>query len=189
MQESSGRLPVVDTVIEEPAMDASPALTPAAPARGTRPSRAVLATIAAIVLLVLVALVLAVAAPTTPSTYAPGTPEAAFQGFYAAWGSGDLETAYGYLSSDVTHEMTLSDYRQADAEQSWLHDQQRRLVLQGVDITGERAVLHVRVDEFNPGGLGGNRYSYDRAVRLAREGGDWRIDEPLVGIESVAYKY
>ena len=170
-------------------MDASPALTPAAPARGTRPSRAVMVAIAAIVALVLVALGLAVAAPTQPATYAPGTPQAAFQGFYSAWGTGDVETAYGFLSSGVTHDLTLSAYRQADAEQSWQRDQQRRLILQGADITGDHAVLHLRVDEFAQGGLSGNRYSYDRTVRLAREGGSWRIDEPLVGIESIAYKY
>lgn len=170
-------------------MDASPAHGPAAPARGTRPSRAVLATVVAVVALVLVALAMAVAAPSRPADYAPGTPEAAFQEFYAAWGSGDVDAAYGYLSSNVTRDLTLIDYRQADGEQSWQRDQQRRLVLQGVDVTGDRALLHVRIDEFSRGGLTGDRYSYDRTVRLAREGGSWRIDEPLVGIESIAYKY
>ena len=170
-------------------MDASPALPPAAPDRGSRPSRAVLATVVAIVALVLVALVLAVAAPSQPAAYAPGTPEAAFQDFYDAWGSGDVDGAYGYLSSNVARALTLSEYRQADTEQSWQRDQQRRLVLQGVDVTGDRAVLHVRIDEFSDGGLAGDRYASDRTVRLVREAGSWRIDEPLLGIESIAYKY
>ena len=39
------------------------------------------------------------------------------------------------------------------------------------------------------GGLGGDRYSQDRSVRLVRENGVWLIDEPLVGIESVGYEY
>ena len=158
------------------------------PGRGGIP-RSMLLAGAAIAALIVVAVFVVVVSPDRPATYAAGTPEAAFQAFYAAWEDGDTDGAYGALSSAVAADLDRSEYRRMDAEQAWQRDQDRRLVLLGVDITGERAVLKVRVDEFNGGGFGGGRYSFDRSVLLVREDGTWRIDEPLVGIESVAYGY
>lgn len=151
--------------------------------------RSVLLAVAGIVALVVLALFVAVAIPDRPTEYPAGSAEAAFQDFYEAWETSDIETAYGLLSPDVTSELSLSEYRRLDAEQSWQRDQDRRVVLLGVDLTGDRAVLHVRVDEFAESRLGGQRYSFERSVRLAREGGTWLIDEPLVGIESAGYGY
>ncbi len=141
----------------------------------------------AIIALVVVALIVAVALPNRPTDYAAGSPEAAFQDFYEAWETGDIEAAYSHLSSAVTAEMTLSEYRRMDADWSWQRDQGRRLVLLNVDVTGERATLHVRVDDFYQGGLSGQRNSYERSVRLVRERGSWLIDEPLLGIESTVH--
>jgi hypothetical protein len=83
--------------------------------------------------------------------------------------------------------MTLAEYRRLDAEQAWQRDQDRRVLLLGADLIGDRANLRLRIDEFSQGGLGGNRYSSERTIRLVREGGVWLIDEPIVGIENVAY--
>ena len=143
----------------------------------------------AIAALVVIALVVALVLPDTPATYPAGSPEAAFQDFYAAWESGDLDTAYAGLSTAVAADLDRTEYRRLDAEQRWQRDQDRRLVLLGVDVDGERAVLRLRVDSFSGGGLSGDRYSEERSIRLVREAGAWRIDEPLVGIESVAYAY
>jgi len=150
--------------------------------------RSILVVGGAIVALVVLALVVVLAVPRQPTTYAAGTPEAAFQAFYKAWEDGDLEAAYGHLSSNVARDLTLAEYRRLDAEQSWQRDQDRRLVLMGADVSGERATLHIRIDE-RAGGLGGDRVSSERSVRLVREDDAWRIDQPLVGIESVAYGY
>jgi hypothetical protein len=164
--------------------------TTAAPSAGSaRFPRSVLLVGAAIAALVIIALVVAVALPRTPVTYPAGSPEAAFQDYYSAWESGDIEAAYRHLSPGVTADLDLSTYRRLDSEQSWQRQQDRRLVLQGVDVTGERAVLHLRVDEFSGGGLGGQRSSFERSVRLVRQDGAWLIDEPLAGIESIAYAY
>ena len=162
---------------------------------GSRPTgsgafpRSVLLIGAAIVALVVVALIVAVALPNRPTDYAAGSPEATFQDFYEAWEAGDVEAAYGHLSSTVKAELSLAEYRRMDADWSWQRDQGRRLVLLSVDLTGERATLHVRVDEFYQGGLSGQRSSYERSVRLVRELGTWLIDEPLLGIEPVPYQY
>ena len=48
----------------------------------------------------------------------------------------------------------MNEYRNRDSERSWQRDQDRRLVLLGADVTGERALLNLRVDEFIGGGLG-----------------------------------
>lgn len=170
-------------------MDERPETTTAPSTRSAGFPTSVLLVGVGIVALIVIALIVAVALPNRPTDYPAGSPEAAFQDFYEAWETGDIEAAYGHLSSDVTAELSLSEYRRLDGEQSWQRDQDRRLVLLGVDVTADRAVLHVRVDQFSEGGLGGERYSFERSVRLTRESGTWLIDEPLVGIELVAYGY
>ncbi len=159
----------------------------AAPTGSASFPRSVLLIGAAIVALVVTALIVAVALPNRPTDYAAGSPEAAFQDFYEAWEAGDVEAAYGHLSSTVTADLSLTEYRRMDTDWSWQRDQGRRLVLLSVDLTGERATLHIRVDEFYQGGLSGQRNSYERSVRLVRELGTWLIDEPLIGIESAGH--
>ncbi len=166
----------------------TPIATGAPAARGGVP-RSMLLVGAAIGTLIVIALIVVLVVPDRPADYAPGSPEATFQSFYAAWEGGDTDAAYDALSAGVMADLDRNEYRRLDAEQAWQRDQDRRLVLLGVDVTGERAVLHVRVDEFAGGGIGGGRYSFERSVLLVREDGEWRIDEPLVGIESVAYGY
>jgi len=164
----------------------------APPDKGARFPRSVLFAGVGIVVLVMIALIVAVALPNRPTDYAAGSPEAAFQDFYEAWQADDIEGAYGHLSKAVTKDLSLSEYRRMDTDWSWQRDQDRRLVLLGADITDDRATLHVRVDEFSDGGMGGiggQRYSSERSVRLALEGGAWLIDEPLIGIEPAGYGY
>lgn len=159
--------------------------SPSAPSVGL--PRSVLVAGVAIAALIGIAVLVAVVLPARPTEYAAGSPEAAFQDFYRAWEDRDIDAAYGHLSSTVTRQLSPSQYRIADSDQAWQRDQERRLVLLGSEVTGDRAVLDIRVDEFSGGGIGGQRYSYDRSVRLVRENGTWLIDEPLVGIESVGY--
>lgn len=154
-----------------------------------RVPRAALVVGGAIVALIVLALVVVLAVPKGPTAYDPGSPEAVFQTFYQAYEAGDVEGAYALLSSGVKNQMTLAEYRRLDADQAWQRDQDRRVVLLRADPTGDRANLLLRIDQFSQGGLGGNRYSYERTIRLVRAGGMWLIDEPIVGIESVAYGY
>ena len=166
----------------------SPGAVPSKPAKARVP-RAVLVVGGAIVTLIALALVVVLALPKGPTTYAPGSPEAAFQAFYQSFEAGDVEGAYELLGSSVTDELTPAEYRGLDAEQGWQRDQDRRVLLLGVDVTGDRANLRLRIDEFSQGGLGGNRYSSERTIRLVREDGAWLIDEPIVGIENVSYGF
>jgi hypothetical protein len=170
-------------------MDERPDITGAPADKAARFPKSVLFASVGIVALVVIALVIALALPNRPTEYPAGSPEAAFQDFYGAWETNDLEAAYGHFSPAVTKDLSLSEYRRMNSDWSWQRDQDRRLVLLGADVTGDRAVLHVRVDEFTEGALGGQRNSFERPVRLALENGAWLIDEPLIGIESVGYGY
>lgn len=162
----------------------------AAPSARRGGSRATLLVGGAIVALIAIATLVAVAGPRSPTVYQPGSPEAAFQSFYRAFEQGDVEGAYRYLASSVRDQLTLTEYRQLDSEQGWQRDEDRRVVLLGSDLTGDTGILRLRIDYFSSGGvLGGNRYSNDRTIRLAREDGAWLIAEPIVGLENVAYGY
>jgi hypothetical protein len=167
------------------------------PSPGTAPSkaaqvrvpRAVLVVGGAIVALIALALIVVLAVPRGPTAYVPGSPEAAFQAFYQAFEAGDVEGAYELLGSSVTDQVTLAEYRRLDDDQGWQRDQDRRVLLLGADVTGDRANLRLRIDEFSQGGLGGNRYSSERTIRLVREDGAWLIDEPIVGIENASHGF
>ncbi|MDQ2965084.1 MAG: hypothetical protein M3R57_04495 [Chloroflexota bacterium] len=156
------------------------------PERPSR-SRSIIVIGGAISALIVVAAAIIVVGSRGPTVYPADSPEAAFQAYYAAYEIGDVEAAYGQFSSDVQGRISLHEYRRMDAEGSWQRDQERRVVLERVDRSGDRTTLRVRADYFSPGGLGGNTWSSDYNIRLVREGGAWRIDDALVGLELATY--
>jgi hypothetical protein len=166
----------------------APSVDPSTPARARIPT-AGLVVLGAIVALIGVAVVLVLADPKGPTSYEPGSPEAAFQSFVQAGEAGDPEGAHALFSSSIKAEVTLAEYRRVSAEHEWQRDESRRVVLLGTDVTGDRASLHLRIDQFNGGGLGAARTSYERTIRLIRERGAWLIDEPIVGVEYVSYGF
>ena len=163
-------------------------IDPPRPARARIP-RVGLVVVGAIVALIALALVLVIAVPKGPTTYDPGSPEAAFQAFFHAYEAGDVDGAHALLSSSVKQQLTLAEYRRLDAEHGWQRDEDRRVVLLRTDISGDRASLHLRIDQFSGGGLGAARNSQDRTIRLVRENQAWFIDEPIVGVEYVAFGF
>jgi hypothetical protein len=143
---------------------------------------------------IVVGAVLAIAAigaiilrPTAPAVYRAGSPEAAFQSYLIEYDAGDLDAAYTRFSASVRSQHSFPDYRQVVSNFAWQDADDRRVVLDGVDRTGDTAVLHIRVERFTADGLGGNRTSYEQAIRLVHEVGAWKIDELLAGVESAAY--
>lgn len=149
--------------------------------------RSILAAGVGLVALVGLALIVGLVVPRGPTAYPAGSPEAAFQAYYDAWEARDLETALSHFSPAIRADLDLATYKRLDTEQSWQRDQDRRIVLLGVDLGDDVATLHVRVDEFYPGAFGGGRSSFERSVQMARTDGTWTIDEPLVGIEPAGY--
>ncbi len=149
--------------------------------------RSVIVTIGALIALAVLAVAVVTIRPSGAPVYPPDSPEAAFQSYLIAWEADDLETAYGYFSTTVRATVSLTEYRRMAADFAWQRDQERRVVLDGVNRSAERATLRLRIEEFSDDGLGGNRYSSDREIRLVLEAGAWKIDEPLAGVDSTGY--
>jgi hypothetical protein len=124
-----------------------------------------------------------------PAVYEPGTPEAAFQSYLAAWEAGDHEAAYATFSYRIRESTPIATYRRMAGERGWQHEQERRIALVDSRVQGDHASLDLRVDEFSPGALGGNRWSWDKTIILVREDGAWRIDDLLRGLDHVDQTY
>jgi hypothetical protein len=140
----------------------------------------------AVILAVAAVAILAVALTVRPApSYPADSPEAAFQAYYTAWEARDLDTAYGLLSERVRAQVTADRYWQDDRDYGWSRDQGRRVVLVGSHVTGDRAALHLRVDEASQGGPFGatDTWSWDTNVVLVREDGAWHVDNYLAGLE------
>lgn len=133
--------------------------------------------------LVMLAIVVAVVLPERTTTYPAGSPEARFQAFYTAWEARELDTAYALLSDEVRASITPAEYRRMDDEMTWVRSEDRRVLLLASDVSTDRAVLDVRIETFSSGGFGGQRYGYEQAIRLVREGGEWFVDQALLGVE------
>lgn len=150
-------------------------------------ARPVLVAVGVIAVIITIGLVVVLIRPSGPSTYPVGSPEAAFQAQLTAYDANDLETAYSYFSRAVRSAMSLAGYRQAASDFSWQQQQDRRVVLKDVVVDGERAVISLRIEQFDQGAFGGGRSSSDRDVRMVREPEGWRVDEAVVGVESAPY--
>ncbi len=171
-----------------PAAPAGP-IVPANPgvstAHGTR--RTVLILGGVILTLAAVGLIVVLLTGRSAATYPAGSPEAAFQGYLAAWQAGDLEGAYAHLSPRVRALATVDEYRAMDRDYGWGRDEDRRVVLTAARITGDRARLDLRVESHGTGGLfgGADTWSENRSVTLVRDGNEWYVDEYLAGIDPV----
>jgi hypothetical protein len=172
-------------------MEASTTTGPVETTPGTAgASRSILLIAAIVIGIVVVAVLVVIAASRPPTTYPAGSPEATVQGFLAANDDGDPETAYAFFSQSVRDSMSVEEYRRAWTDYGWEREQDRRVVLEEVDLRDTRATVHLRVDVYSGGGpFGSSRYTYERSVGLVREEGTWRIDEPLVGLEPIPYYY
>lgn len=155
-----------------------------------RPSRSILLIAGIVIGIVVVAVLVVLAASRPPATYPAGSPEATIQGFLTANDEDDVEAAYAFFSESVRGSLTVSEYRRLWTDFSWQREEDRRVVLEQTDMRDTRATVHLRVDVYSGGGpFGSSRYTYERSVGLVREDDAWRIDELLVGLEPVGYKY
>ena len=155
--------------------------------RAPNPGRQILIIGAVLLALVVGTVVTVLAVGSREESYPPGTPEGALQRYLQAFEDEDFETAYSYFSSEVQDEMSLDEFEEAtEYYGSPAPEIERRVRVDRVEETDDGAVVHLTVEEFYGGGGpfgGGGTYSYPREVRMVREGGDWKIDEPLLGLE------
>lgn len=121
-----------------------------------------------------------------PTTFPADSPEGTVQRHLAAFEDGDFEAAHAYFSSEVRSELDLDAYERLTREYGMYPlDTSRRVLFDRTETDGDRAQVHLTVEEYYGGGPfgGGETYRSPREIRLVREDGGWRIDQPLVGIE------
>lgn len=135
---------------------------------------------------VVAVLIVVVLGDRPPAPYPPGTPEAALQGYVSAWEDDDLEAAYAYFSTGVKGTLPFEQYRQVARDQGNFSGapQQRRVTIDRVELDGERAEVYLSIAYSIDGGpFFGGGYRDTRTIHLLKEAGDWKIDDPLLGLE------
>jgi hypothetical protein len=125
-----------------------------------------------------------------PTTFPADSPEGVVQRHLAAFEDGDFETAHALFSSDVQADMDLETYERTAREYGgYQGGPSRRILFDRTDLDGDVARVHLTVEEYYSGGPfgGGETYRSAREIRLIREGGSWKIDDPLIGLDPAPF--
>jgi hypothetical protein len=115
-----------------------------------------------------------------PPAYEPGTPEAAMQGYLAAWENNDPGAAYDFFSNSIKATVSREDYVVQSGAFGEV-GQNRATFIDRVEGDDSQVTVFLTVEEYYGDGLG-ESYSSQRTVRMVHEDG-WKIDELLVGLE------
>lgn len=137
------------------------------------------------VLVALAVIAVVVLGSRDATSFAADTPEGVVQRHLAAVEGEDYETAWGYLSAAVQSDLSLDEYRRAVRDYGSYRIGSRRVLFDRSEVDGDRARVWLTVEEYYDGGPfgGANTYRSTREIGLVREGGEWRIDDPLIGLE------
>lgn len=141
-------------------------------------------------LVVVAAAVVLLLGSREPTTFPADSPEGVVQRHLAAFEDGDYEAAYAFFSADVQSDVDLETYERTAREYGgYLGDTSRRILFDRTDVEGDLARVHLTVEEYYGGGPfgGGETYRSEREIRLIREDGAWKIDDPLIGLEPAPF--
>lgn len=134
-------------------------------------------------LVVVVTLVLAMDTAAHPE-FEPGTPEAALGDYLADFEAGDFTAAYMRFSGSVREQWEPGAYRVAARSSRLSTDRStRRVLVEGSDVDGDVALVRMTFETFLSNGLDSETVRDSRAIRMVREDGVWRIDEPLIWLD------
>ena len=136
-----------------------------------------------VVLTVVTIAVVLLAGDREAAEFADDSPEAALQRYLAAYEDGDLDEAHAYFSAEVRQRMDLDAYQRAVDSWGIEFQADRSVLFDSTSGSGDRVELHLIVEEFSGGGISGETYRSPRDVRLVREGGEWKLDQALVGLD------
>ena len=142
----------------------------------------------AIAAVVVVALTLVFLLPRSEPSYPPGSPEAAFQAYLAAFDAGDIEAAYAAFSPRVRARWTYDAYvREADMSGSYAGGR-RVYIDRVVRIGDEQATLHLTIEWMSGAGLTtSRRYERDVRIRMVSVDGTWYVDQALIGTQQAFF--
>lgn len=155
----------------------------------SRSARSVTVIAGLVLLLVIVAVVISLTFESTgPASYPAGSPESAFQRYFRAFDEGDTETAYSFFTARVRNQMSYDDftwYAGTSTQYQKPAEFDTVVRIERVERTDERAILHLTVEEVSGSGINVNRYTFERRIRMLQEEGNWKLDEPLIGVDSL----
>jgi hypothetical protein len=154
--------------------------------RGSTRGYGIVAAVCVLILLIAAAVILVVG--RQPASFAAGSPEAELQAYLSAYGTGDLEGAYSYFSKDVQRSMSFAQFRMSAGEYRWQDDEDRRMLLDtSRTIAPDRVALDITIEYRSTSIFGTSRWTQPLTVRMVREDGSWRLDDPLIGTEPAPY--
>jgi hypothetical protein len=122
-----------------------------------------------------------------PTAYPAGTPEAALQDYLRAWEARDFDATWASFTTDARARTTWEEYRnQVVAHGTWAQPPNgpiRRVFIDRTTVRGDRAELALTIEETWIQGLSASRNHYALTLTMAREGGTWRLDQLMYGLE------
>lgn len=141
-----------------------------------------------IVALVLVSVaVVLLAGARQRQEFAAGTPEAAVQAYLDAWEEEDAEAAWAFFSTAVQERYTFENYERAVSDYHLYQypdgGPNRSVYIDGVDGSGDQVTVQLTVEEYYGDGLNTSSYRSPRGVRMVREGGAWKLADPLIWLD------
>lgn len=132
-----------------------------------------------------VAALVVVVAGRTPRTLPADSPEGAIQRYVAALDAGDSAGALSWFSSDIRADVDVDAYRRIldRARAAEPDDQSPRVLFDGTELSGDRAVVRLTVERLYGDGLDASLVRDQRSIPMIREGDGWRIDELLAWLD------
>jgi hypothetical protein len=110
----------------------------------------------------------------------PTTPAGTVQSYVTALRTGDLDTAYGYLSAAAQASWSRDRYRENYPRYAPQSGTEQRLLIETVRTESDRADVRVTVSYFMPGNpLFAGTPSREVEMYLVKESGVWKIDRPV----------
>lgn len=140
-----------------------------------------------VLLLVIAAAVAAVTLGSRgPASFPADSPQEAFQSYYQAYQSRDTDAAYQYFSQRVQRQVSRDEYSRVVGPSGLYtspEERNARILVDRVEQTDDHATLYLIKEMFIGTGIDATQFSSERQVRLVREGGAWKIDDALMGID------
>jgi hypothetical protein len=127
-----------------------------------------------------IAAVLVVGRTPAPRAADPDAPVGVVQRYVEAVRTGDVDAAYRELSRSAQAGLSLDEMRRRFQRQGGSNGEQR-ILIEPVSVDGDRAEVKATVSRFtaraDPFSVGTSHQ--DVTVRLVREDGAWRINQPV----------
>jgi hypothetical protein len=123
--------------------------------------------------------------------FVAGTPEAAVQAYLDAWKEEDADATWAFFSAEVQEEYSFENYERAVRDYHLYQypdgGPSRSVYIDGADGTGDQVTVQLTVEEVYGDGLNTSSHRSPRAVRMVREGGAWKLADPLIWLDPAEF--